>query len=247
MSLSKYKNAAIGFWYAARYQKTFDLSFLKGKRIVIVGAASSALNTGKGKYIDDFDVVVRVNKAPVLLQSAKFENDIGKRTDILFHSFYENEFSGGGPLDFELYDRLGISFVINPMPGYWGHRFSFNYYKKYLTPRVVFRLPATVYSFVEGKFTPFRPTTGFFALLTLLQSEFSELYITGFTFFRTPYADGYRDALKDVAVNQKYIAESKQHDPDIEYREFRNLLQLNKHKNIVMDETLASIVKTNLS
>ena len=36
----------------------------RNKRVAIVGAADSAFEEKNGKYIDEHDVVVRVNKAP---------------------------------------------------------------------------------------------------------------------------------------------------------------------------------------
>lgn len=241
--LTKYAHGLAGLWLTFRCPRVFNLQILKGKRIAIVGAASSALNTGKGKYIDEFDFVIRVNKATALIESGKFKEDIGSRVDILFHSFFENDFSGGGPLDFSLFDRLGIQYVINPIPTYFGWRQLFNFYKKYLLKRTTYTIPLSLYDGVDEIFKPYRPTTGFCALLTLLQSDFSELYITGFTFFKTPYADGYRDALKDVDVNKKYIADSKQHNPEIEFVEFKKLLMQNVKKNITLDSTLKEIVE----
>ena len=94
----------------------FPLKAISGKRVVVVGPASSALNTGQGGFIDSFDFVVRVNKAPLLLVDGRHAADIGTRTDILFHSFFENELSGGGPLDFGLFEQLGISYVVQPIP-----------------------------------------------------------------------------------------------------------------------------------
>jgi hypothetical protein len=241
----KYSAALLGLWLTFRNRKVFDLEILKGKRIVIVGAASSALNTGKGGYIDDFDLVVRINKATALVDSGKFKADIGTRTDILFHSFFENDFSGGGPLDFTLFHRLGIKYVINPIPTYFGWRQTYNFYKKYQTNHVTYTLPSSLYEKVESKFKKFRPTTGFCALLTLLNSNCSELYITGFTFFKTPYAEGYRDALKDVEVNKKYILDSKQHDPEIEFKEFKNFLRLPRNGKVILDPALQSIIENN--
>src|SRR5688572_1993232 len=190
-------NAFQGLRLQLRYAKKFDLNLFDGKRIAIVGAASSAYNTNKGDYINAFDYVVRINKAPLLLKEGKGIKDIGSKTDILFHSFFENDFSGGGVLDFQLYDKLGIRYVINPIPTFFGHRGIFNFYKKYLLKRTVYILPAEPHAVIEKRFGRFRPTTGFCALHAVLESNFSELFITGFTFFKTAYADGYRDSMKE--------------------------------------------------
>ena len=124
----------IGLVYNLLCSKEIDLQGLfKGKRIAIIGAASSAYKKELGDYINEFDIVVRVNKAPHVLKEGKHNDKIGVKTDVLFHSFFENEKFGGGKLDYELYDELGISFVINPIPNSFGKRNTFNFYKKYLS------------------------------------------------------------------------------------------------------------------
>ena len=242
-SIKKITSAFKGLVLTIINTKKFDVQLLKDKRVAIVGAASSAYNSNKGEYIDGFDYVIRVNKAPLLLKEGKGLNDIGTKIDILFHSFFENEYSGGGPLDFELYDKLGVRYVINPIPTYFGYRGIFNFYKKYLLPRKVYTLDYAPYRRLEKAFGKFRPTTGFCALHTALESDFKELFITGFTFFKTAYADGYRDTMKQAEQANKYIKESNIHNPDIEYQEFKKLLVKNSFKRIEMDETLKQILK----
>ncbi|MFN4006509.1 MAG: hypothetical protein ACK4HE_03255 [Chitinophagaceae bacterium] len=217
----------------------------KNKRIAIIGPASSAYSTGKGKWIDNFDIVVRVNKAPKLLIEAKFTNDIGIKCDVLFHSFFENTEKGGGPLDFKLFDSLKIKYVVNPIPGYFGWRVIFNFYKKYLLKRSVYTLPSKYMKPLLQYTMPYRPTTGLSALYFLMEQDFLELYISGFTFFKTPYGDGYRDALKDINVNKAFIDKEKQHNIDLEFSAF--LAAYHKHikagKRIVGDDVLGQIIK----
>ena len=243
----KTKRAIHGLWLLKKCLKTFqpDTHF-KGKRIAIVGPAGSAYNTGKGSYIDTFDYVIRINKAPHFLKEGKSREDIGSKTDILFHSFFENDHSGGGTLDLDLYDRLGIKYIINPIPTYFGLRVIFNFYKKYLLSRTVYTLPTKPYKKLEGRLKPFQPTTGFCALNAALQSDFAELFITGFTFFKTSYIDGYRDQMKESEKARKYISEMRLHNPDLEFSEFKRLLNKNIHKTILLDETLQGIIRVEI-
>jgi len=55
---------------------------LQGKRVAVVGRASSILGTGQGKEIDAADVVVRVNW--LLPIPPEQQVDVGSRTDILY-------------------------------------------------------------------------------------------------------------------------------------------------------------------
>jgi hypothetical protein len=230
-----------------RYRRTLDIqNALAGKRVAIVGAANSAFNTGLGAHIDNFDVVIRINKAPLLLKEGKWMNDIGSKTDILFHSFFENEKSGGGSLDMEMFDALGIRQVLNPVAEYSGYRVTFNFYKKYLLRRTTYALPESAYSRIQHKLGTFRPTIGFCALHSVMETQFSELYITGFTFFRTAFGEGYRNDMKEAHQVQKYIKDAGMHDPDLEYDIFVEMLKVHHGKNIILDNTLKRIVSADL-
>jgi hypothetical protein len=233
----------LGFLLFLVYKRTLNFhQLIKGKRIAIVGAASSAYNTDKGDYIDSFDFVIRINKAPHQLKDGKFKKDIGTKANILFHSFFENQQSGGGPLDITLYDALGIEYIINPISAYSGFRVTFNFYKKYLIGRKVYHLPSGNYRIIKAGLQDYLPTIGFCALKTAMEGEFSELYITGFTFFKTAFGAGYRDDMKEAHQVQKYIADKGLHNPDLEFKSFVSTLAKHRSKNIVMDDVLKSIV-----
>lgn len=213
----------------------------KGKRIAIIGAASSAYEKELGKYIDSFDLVIRINKA---LVTWKNENEpfVGTKTSILFHSFYENNQSGGGPLDFRLYEQRNVKYVVNPNNNYEGWRLNYNFYKKYNSFNITYFLSKRYYQEMAQPFNGLRPTVGYAALYSVLRSPFKEAYITGFTFFKTAYSKGYRDDLVDMEANKRHIKAQGLHDPDIEFREFLRMLKKNKGKSIIMDDTLQAIV-----
>src|SRR5688572_17597507 len=108
-----------GFFLFTRFTKKLDLNdIVKGKRVAIIGAANSTQGLAKGNYIDSFDIVIRLNKAPFVLSKGLQKEDIGSKADILFHSFFENEVFGGGPINLELYQQLNIKYIINPLPTY---------------------------------------------------------------------------------------------------------------------------------
>lgn len=237
--------AILGLFYASICLRTFRLSVLKGKRIAIVGPASSAFNTGKGSYIDAFNIVVRVNKSALIVDAGKNSIDIGKRTDILFHCFLENMYSGGGPLDFQIYSKQGVRYVINPRNEWTGLRNSFNFYKKYLQYKVTYVLPKKLFNNINSSLGDYRPTTGYSALFALMEANFDELYITGFTFFKTPYGDGYRDEMKQSDQARNFMKQVGLHNPDAEFLGFKLLLRKYASKNIHMDDVLTSIVKNN--
>ena len=241
--MRKYFKALLGLPLFALYKRIFDISVFEGQRVAIIGPASSTVGTKKGEFIDNFDIVIRINKAAHLVASSKHDDDIGKKTDILFHSFYENDFSGGGELDFELFRKLGIRYVINPRNTFEGRRCVYNFYKKYLSRQKVYILPRNMTKEIGLPLGEFRPTTGYAAIVSVLRSNFAELYISGFTFFRTAYTDGYRDDLKSAVKAQEHIKKAKLHDPDLEFENFKVLLAACNQKHIHFDAELTKILE----
>jgi hypothetical protein len=218
---------------------------LKDKRVAIIGAADSAFECQNGDYIDNFDLIVRVNKAPHSWSPSK-ANYIGSRTDILFHSFYENTDSGGGPIDFELYAKQGIKYVVNPNFSIKGLRTHLTYFKRNLDKKRTFLLPRQFYKKMTANFGEVIPTVGYSALYTVLNSNCKEVFITGFTFFKTPYANDYRDHLKDMKANKGHLKSQGLHNPDLELLEFINqkrILEENSSTKIIMDDALINILE----
>jgi hypothetical protein len=103
-----------------------------------------------------------------------------------------------------------------------------------------------MYVKIQLKLGTFRPTIGYCALHSVLQTEFAELYITGFTFFKTAFGDGYRNDIKEAHQAQQFIKQAGLHNPELEYREFFKIIQASTSKNIIMDDTLKEIIRTNL-
>lgn len=233
--------------YYFKYVKVFkNTQVLKGKRVVVIGAADSAFAEKNGVYINDFDFILRVNKAPYTLNEEK-KLFIGNRTDILFHSFYENSESGGGPIDFKLYGKQKVKYLINPNNNIKGIRTHLNYFKRNFYNKQTYILGNKFYRKMTLNFNEWTPTVGYSALYTALNSKCSEVYITGFTFFKTPYANDYRDHFKDMEVNNQFIEKQAIHNPDLELMEFIKEYDSakNRNLNVILDSALQNIVDNN--
>ena len=240
--MTNIKNTLRGLALLGTSTKIFrPQNVFKNKRVAVIGAADSAFENEMGSYIDDFDLVVRVNKAPHSLSREKFKF-LGSRTDVLFHSFYENKESGGGPIDFELYEKQGIKFIVNPNFNKKGLITHLNYYKRNLNNKTTYFLSRAFYDQITANFGKVIPTVGYYALITLLKSECKEIYISGFTFFKTPYANDYRDHLLDMKENQKHIKKQGIHDPDLEFSLFKKELEKTNCSKVLMDRTLTAIL-----
>ncbi len=231
-----------GLYFMIHSLKIFKVNeSFKNKRIAIVGAADSAFKERNGGYIDSFDIVIRVNKAPYNLDEEKIPF-LGSKTNYLFHSFYENNFSGGGTIDWELFNRLGIEKLINPNRSFKGLVTHLNFYKRHLQNKVTYIISRKNYKVITNGLEGYIPTIGFSALMLLLNSDCKELYITGFTFFRTPYAEGYRDELSNMKANKDHINKQGIHNPKLEFILFKNALYNPKPKNIIFDAELNKII-----
>ena len=216
----------------------------KDKKVAVIGAADSAFEKEMGTFIDNFDYIIRINKAPHALSKEKFKH-VGSRTDVLYHSFFENtDRGGGGPINWQLYEKQGVQFLVNPNNNISGLKAHLNYYKRNLSDKKTHLLPMSFAKKLRKDFGEWVPTVGYSGLYTVLNSGCKEVYITGFTFFKTPYADDYRDDLQDVKKNDQFIKNQGFHNPDLELKEF--MKQLSDHENsetnIIMDDALSSIV-----
>lgn len=233
-----------GIYYMMSSLKIFKAEeTFKNKRIAVIGAASSAFSEKNGSYIDDFDIVVRVNKAPHNLNAENIPF-LGSKTTILFHSFYENEYSGGGLIDWKLYKKLGIEKVVNPNMTSKGLLTHLNFYKRHREKRKTYIISKKDYKTIITGLAGNIPTVGFSSLLLLLNSECEELYITGFTFFSSPYYKGYRDELRDVDINQHHINKQGIHNPQLELALFKKALHHSKPKKIIFDAELNNIIRS---
>ncbi|KHL68552.1 hypothetical protein SF06_27000 [Pseudomonas flexibilis] len=76
-----------------------------------------------------------------------------------------------------------------------------------------------------------------------MRSDFKELHITGFTFFKTAYADGYRDEYKSSSEAISLATGSGNHDPDDELRIFKEIyLSFKDSKCIYLDSALQQLM-----
>ena len=76
-------------WLDIRKDGKYDSQYnelLKDKKVIVVGPSPSLEGSGKGKEIDGYDIVVRVNKGFPIEEG--FESDLGSRTDIHYHCLH---------------------------------------------------------------------------------------------------------------------------------------------------------------
>lgn len=199
-NLTNYNDTMLNHFFN-KYEKLF-VEYVSGKCIALVGPAQSIIGTGKGSIIDQFDLVVRLNKSIPLPDNIK--NDIGTKTDILYNSLNTSDFPGQNNLNPKLYKKYGVKFVCSSYPFNHNifHDDVLNYVYKYK-----FELPLKVMN--DHKFKIFekalgtRPYTGTCAIMDLLSYPIKYLYITGLDFYQTKYYSEYRKISKDTLKQNK--------------------------------------------
>lgn len=191
MSELTYKN-----WLSVRHLAQYDENFsnmLRGKRVVIVGPSPSLEGSGMGKKIDEFDIVVRINKAFPLEEGQS--DDIGSRTDIHSHCLHESE-NCGGPVRYKEMKEQDVFMIacypkISPFAGDVNRFQQRN--KEWNIPHHIINLE---YYKKLNNWLGTRPNSGILTIYDIVAQDVKELYITGFTFFR----DGWRKSYKDIQV-----------------------------------------------
>jgi hypothetical protein len=168
--------------------------WFENKSVALVGNAMSLFDLEYGKEIDSHDVVVRLNKAAMLVDRFDSEKSHGKRTDVwIFWSV--NEYHRY----FERHPN------IKKMHG--GHQ----YRNSKLVCLVDFLYPMELYEVLKPKAGKFRnPTTGFISIDYILHCEPSKLSVYGFDWKKTPtYTDPYRKKEKlcphNYDVEKQYL------------------------------------------
>jgi hypothetical protein len=222
--------------------ETLKLDFFAGKRVAVVGPASSAYEKEMADYIDGFDVVVRVNRAVEQFEKKPERNKyVGTKTTLLFHQLMRHSLNTG-EIDGNLLRRYGVEhLVFNRSTTRSGIRKVLEYYEQNPNGYPITLLDRDLYRTICRPFEEpqrLRPTNGYIALAAVLMADFEEVYITGLTFYRTPYAPGYRD---NAASYDQMLVEGW-HNPDVEFEEFKKLVKSQPEKRILLDDGLKSLI-----
>ena len=177
-------------------QTAYD-SYLRGKRVAVVGPAASMKGSGLGPKIDGYDVVVRINVAfPVPPSEA---SDIGTRLDVLYNCLNPSP-ECGGKLDDRALKAAGVQFVVCPLANVPPFDIDIKRWRE-RKPVLPFEVMDTELYNELGKALRSRPNTGFAAIWDLLHRPAAEVLVTGFTFFRGGFHKPYRSHHERTALN----------------------------------------------
>lgn len=211
------------------------IDFVKNKNVAIVGPASSIIGSKQGKYIDSFDIVIRLNKALPLPENLK--EDIGTKTDILYNCLNRRR-RNRNRINFDVLKKNKVEYLCCPYPPIYPFRKDIIAFKKKNRDFIKFRHINTRYYLRLRRRMHTNPNTGVCAILDILRYPIKSLYITGITFFKGGYYKEYKKQTEKQALQQMMRANIHQQEGQRRYMK-RVFLS---DKRIKMDKTLKRIV-----
>lgn len=168
-------------------------NLVKNKTVAIVGPSPHLVNTGLGKFIDSHDLVIRINE---ILPSGYFQ-DYGSKTDIVFLNLGNDWIE----ITLEMINKdikalNEIKLFVNPRNNLdvsTENRFKkdpnqniFNNFKKLNISNNFIHIGNEKNKEFEDKVGTF-PTTGLLTIMSILECEFANLFVCGFSFYSTKY------------------------------------------------------------
>jgi hypothetical protein len=216
---------------------------IEGKRIAYVCPSPHLKGMKMGEYIDSHDLVVRVNQA-YHMREEDWE-DYGRRTDILMNCLNINKINA---LRENMDYARSLKYIVCPMVSMWDIQRVHDFLDETGTP---WHNVCDGYLFKVFKEVGTTCNTGLMGVITLLNYDVKEVYVTGMTFFnmntfgQVYYGKYHEEALK----NGNFGEESKnipnfadlridihQQVPQINY--FHKMVYFHHGRKLTLDDYL---------
>jgi hypothetical protein len=181
---------------------------VKGKRIAYVCPSPHLKGLEMGKLIDSYDLVVRVNQA--YHQPASDWRDYGERTDILMNCLNINKLNALNKNP-EFVETL--KFIVCPMVSMWDVQRCNDFLKASGVP---WHNVCDGYLFKIFKEAGTTCNTGLTGLITLLNYDVKEIYLTGMTFFNmNSFGNIYSETYHDEAAKNNNFRNTMNRHPSV--------------------------------
>ena len=169
----------------------FFLSLVKNKRVIIVGPSITVQECKLGDFINNFDVIIRLNKS--LPIPVKMYEHIGNRTDILYNSLNTTDYPGENNISPFFLKQQKIKFLRCPYPPITPFKYDIkSFYKKNNNIINFGSIDTNYYKKLEYSLGT-RPYTGTCAIADLLNSNVKELFVMGVDFYTYKHSFYYRN------------------------------------------------------
>ena len=221
-------------------------NFLKNKTVAIVGPAEYISTSKQGSLIESYDLVVRINTGWNPPQELK--EHTGTRTDIRYHSGAEFP-NSGGMWDLEKMIAHGVKYVCINYPKYLDY---FHHdIKKFEKLNQDFGVPFHCWTDLElylsfHHYLGTRMNTGLAAIVDLLLYDIKELYVTGFTFYRTDFSKGFKpDGYYKNVILKEYNKEKETMINHAQIPQIKLLKLLDQtDTRLVLDQEVKNVIES---
>ena len=167
------------------------LSLVKDKRVIIVGPSITVQECNLGTFINNFDIIVRLNKSlPIPI---KMYPHVGCRTDILYNSLNTSDYPGENNIAPLFLKQQQIKYLRCPYPPITPFKDDIKSFSKKNKNNINFgHIDTNYYKKLEyGLGT--RPYTGTCAIADLLHCNVKELFVMGIDFYTYKHSFYYRN------------------------------------------------------
>ncbi len=152
-----------------------------GKSVVLIGPAPWLSGSGKGPFIDSFDICVRINRG--FLVNRDYPADLGSRTDVLYTCAHEHSQLGvnSGPVDLDYFRDIGLKtlcFHEDPKRKIKDKIKQDNHVPCHIIDGNL------IEDLRNNQLSGEKPHTGTIAIEDLLRTSLSKFFLIGFTFFQ---------------------------------------------------------------
>ena len=197
------------------------------------------MGSGKGKLIDKFDIVVRLNKSLPLPKD--LADDIGTKTTILYNSLNITDFPGENRFSNNFLNKYDVKFLCSsyPLENEFFQNDILNYIKRNKFGVPFKTLSNQLYNSIEKSIRT-RPYTGTCAITDLLNYNVKYIYVTGLDFYTTKYYNSYRKITKEQ-LNKNRNNFYHKSDPQIKLIQHMSLFD----NRIILDNYLDKLLYNN--
>lgn len=213
------------------------MGYFENKSCVILGP-NSELSDELIKIIKNSDVCIFLNKG---YRSNLFKQVIKLNSNcVLFHCLHPSETIGGGRLN-KIYLRfIGIRDIFYTLIVPESieniklfHNSNFGFIKLHI-------ISDNEYSQITQGLDNFVPNMGSSAIFLIAMEKNVKLHVSGITFFRTNYLQGYHQHLNNTSQLIAQVEKYGSHNPDLDFIKFKKFV---KEYNISVDSILEEIIK----
>lgn len=183
-------------------------NLIKGKKVAIVGPASSLVGRELGDIIDNHDTIVRTNRGCELID--QHTRDLGSRTDILYSCLIEQKENAGYWDKEKIVDKFGVKYLCTtPNMSMKGiapvtvlhHMVDKEKYRE-ISQEIPCRIIDHTFFTKIALEIDCRPTTGYIAIHDILRYSPERLSIYGFDFYHSGWIDEYKGGMINQTVSE---------------------------------------------